>query len=109
MCSQYLAHGAALTFCVKQKSAYDMRISDWSSDVCSSDLHKRHFLFYCINAMDLPIWLHDCQHNTWQACAGTHVDNSIFRYCVFIQYFTYGLYNRQTVDKMLYKHLLWIA
>src|SRR3546814_9048905 len=24
-------------FCFKQKSAYDMRISDWSSDVCSSD------------------------------------------------------------------------
>src|SRR3546814_1496086 len=23
----------------KQKKAYDMRISDWSSDVCSSDLH----------------------------------------------------------------------
>src|SRR3546814_1786436 len=25
-------------FFVKQKTAYDMRISDWSSDVCSSDL-----------------------------------------------------------------------
>src|SRR3546814_14204632 len=24
----------------KQKSAYEMRISDWSSDVCSSDLVK---------------------------------------------------------------------
>src|SRR3546814_3449511 len=32
-------------FC-KQKTAYDMRISDWSSDVCSSDLpgelHAQH-------------------------------------------------------------------
>src|SRR3546814_8278227 len=27
-----------LFFCVKQKTAYEMRISDWSSDVCSSDL-----------------------------------------------------------------------
>src|SRR3546814_4365298 len=27
-----------LLFCVKQKTAYEMRISDWSSDVCSSDL-----------------------------------------------------------------------
>src|SRR3546814_2323122 len=27
-------------FC-KQKTAYDMRISDWSSDVCSSDLFER--------------------------------------------------------------------
>src|SRR3546814_2696565 len=28
-----------LLFCfLKQKTAYEMRISDWSSDVCSSDL-----------------------------------------------------------------------
>src|SRR3546814_4401772 len=27
-----------LYFCFKQKTAYEMRISDWSSDVCSSDL-----------------------------------------------------------------------
>src|SRR3546814_9450707 len=27
-------------FFVKQKTAYEMRISDWSSDVCSSDLLK---------------------------------------------------------------------
>src|SRR3546814_8343260 len=28
-------------FFVKQKTAYEMRISDWSSDVCSSDLLTR--------------------------------------------------------------------
>src|SRR3546814_487362 len=27
-----------MLFCCKQKTAYEMRISDWSSDVCSSDL-----------------------------------------------------------------------
>src|SRR3546814_5618625 len=27
-------------FFFKQKTAYDMRISDWSSDVCSSDLTR---------------------------------------------------------------------
>src|SRR3546814_6640160 len=27
-----------LLLCFKQKTAYEMRISDWSSDVCSSDL-----------------------------------------------------------------------
>src|SRR3546814_7969799 len=27
-------------FCFKQKTAYEMRISDWSSDVCSSDLDE---------------------------------------------------------------------
>src|SRR3546814_8699828 len=26
--------------CFKQKTAYEMRISDWSSDVCSSDLRS---------------------------------------------------------------------
>src|SRR3546814_6754566 len=35
-------------FFFKQKTAYEMRISDWSSDVCSSDLHAvvdfGHFL-----------------------------------------------------------------
>src|SRR3546814_12922806 len=29
-------------FFFKQKTAYEMRISDWSSDVCSSDLHAIH-------------------------------------------------------------------
>src|SRR3546814_13423348 len=28
-------------FFFKQKTAYEMRISDWSSDVCSSDLYAR--------------------------------------------------------------------
>src|SRR3546814_8664489 len=28
-------------FFFKQKTAYEMRISDWTSDVCSSDLGKR--------------------------------------------------------------------
>src|SRR3546814_8242175 len=30
-----------LCFFFKQKTAYEMRISDWSSDVCSSDLRIR--------------------------------------------------------------------
>src|SRR3546814_1184341 len=30
-----------IIFFFKQKTAYEMRISDWSSDVCSSDLHLR--------------------------------------------------------------------
>src|SRR3546814_5921053 len=29
-------------FLFKQKTAYEMRISDWSSDVCSSDLWIAH-------------------------------------------------------------------
>src|SRR3546814_20465789 len=32
----------------KQKTAYEMRISDWSSDVCSSDLQAAE----CLEALD---------------------------------------------------------
>src|SRR3546814_11927496 len=31
----------SMFFFFKQKTAYEMRISDWSSDVCSSDLGSR--------------------------------------------------------------------
>src|SRR3546814_20263850 len=31
---------SAVIFFFQQKTAYEMRISDWSSDVCSSDLHS---------------------------------------------------------------------
>src|SRR3546814_15788900 len=30
-------------FFFKQKTAYEMRISDWSSDVCSSDVGQAHY------------------------------------------------------------------
>src|SRR3546814_5289706 len=33
-------------FFFKQKTAYEMRISDWSSDVCSSDLCDFHHLLH---------------------------------------------------------------
>src|SRR3546814_4726896 len=32
-------------FLFKQRSAYELRISDWSSDVCSSDLKTNMFIF----------------------------------------------------------------
>src|SRR3546814_1217312 len=32
-----------LRFFCKQKTAYEMRISDWSSDVCSSDLFTAEY------------------------------------------------------------------
>src|SRR3546814_3552698 len=36
--SEYCCYLLCLFFFFKQKTAYEMRISDWSSDVCSSDL-----------------------------------------------------------------------
>src|SRR3546814_4208415 len=43
MTSDISLFNTCLYFCFfffKQKTAYEMRISDWSSDVCSSDLMK---------------------------------------------------------------------
>src|SRR3546814_9285705 len=42
MSASYIRLSLSCLCCVfffKQKTAYEMRISDWSSDVCSSDLH----------------------------------------------------------------------
>src|SRR3546814_7238342 len=41
-------------FFFKQKTAYEMRISDWSSDVCSSDLNAvdRAFFDRDVDAVD---------------------------------------------------------
>src|SRR3546814_11337927 len=36
-----------VVFFFKQKTAYEMRISDWSSDVCSSDLIDMTKCIYC--------------------------------------------------------------
>src|SRR3546814_6934969 len=40
MCSRCVMSYYGVFF-LKQKTAYEMRISDWSSDLCSSDLHCR--------------------------------------------------------------------
>src|SRR3546814_7211039 len=48
-------------FFFKQKTADDMRISDWSSDVCSSDLHHREHLVTQLpkkkQIIGLVVWL----------------------------------------------------
>src|SRR3546814_8722239 len=41
-------------FFFKQKTAYEMRISDWSSDVCSSDLQFIELLRVDIQLLGLP-------------------------------------------------------
>src|SRR3546814_4633370 len=38
MCVFYVCGGVFVVVFFKPKTAYDVRISDWSSDVCSSDL-----------------------------------------------------------------------
>src|SRR3546814_2037126 len=47
-------------FFFKQKTAYEMRISDWSSDVCSSDLRRaRRCLSASVPSLDPPARIPD--------------------------------------------------
>src|SRR3546814_2087246 len=43
---------SVMVFLFKQKTAYEMRISDWSSDVCSSDLHLTEEVRLALDATD---------------------------------------------------------
>src|SRR3546814_1908148 len=45
-----------MLFFFKQKTAYEMRISDWSSDVCSSDLSDAAKLGYACGALARRAW-----------------------------------------------------
>src|SRR3546814_3716322 len=58
-------------FFFKQKTAYEMRISDWSSDVCSSDLLHTPAL---VSAGRYPCpviaLLHSCVATWWEAVRG---------------------------------------
>src|SRR3546814_5621708 len=49
-------YGWIFVFFFKQKPAYDMRISDWSSDVCSSDLPKCSTTWRCLLGMSALAW-----------------------------------------------------
>src|SRR3546814_4786169 len=44
-----------LFFFFKQKTAYEMRISDWSSDVCSSDLDATSSAPQAASGMTVPM------------------------------------------------------
>src|SRR3546814_5057860 len=56
-----------VVFFFKQKSAYELRISDWSSDVCSSDRPRRHLFLddgrKRLGADDLAGDLHACDRH----------------------------------------------
>src|SRR3546814_3327623 len=79
-------------FFFKQKTAYEMRISDWSSDVCSSDLTVngtamvKHFLMNLLLAF------------TWVALTGVlYYSNFLFGFAV--GFFLLWLMNRNETDR----------
>src|SRR3546814_2266453 len=88
-------------FC-KQKTAYEMRISDWSSDVCSSDLSltanglvfmKIGALNYLItNPRDMPGFVKELSKVPFTAITGV---NTLFN----------GLLNTPGFEKIDFSHL----
>src|SRR3546814_10863997 len=66
-------------FFFKQKTAYDMRISDWSSDVCSSDL----FAFTPVRATGLNPFCFAASLSASKSCPA--LANSSFAFGSWIQ------------------------
>src|SRR3546814_10422962 len=56
-------------FFFKQKTAFDMRISDWSSDVCSSDLNTMAALLAQRGSNDLAATLAGVRASATQTAA----------------------------------------
>src|SRR3546814_3905565 len=50
---------SCLFFFFKQKTAYEMRISDWSSDVCSSDLYSVSKRLSCVTFLGIYVNMAD--------------------------------------------------
>src|SRR3546814_8265599 len=69
-----------LFFFFKQRTAYEMRISDWSSDVCASDLRlrSRALLDNCLQG-SLPI-LRDWR-DSWRWIGGGRGDGGLSNWC----------------------------
>src|SRR3546814_19372667 len=68
-----------LCFCIcfvrvffKQKTAYEMRISDWSSDVCSSDLPRRAALIAAMSIFFMPSIASNARFRAAQLPRKTH-------------------------------------
>src|SRR3546814_5120335 len=84
-----------LLFFFKQKTAYDLRISDWSSDVCSSDLRS-----YEVRTFGCQMNVHDSERLSGlledagyvKAATGETPDLMVFNTCAV----------RENADNKLY-------
>src|SRR3546814_5085171 len=78
-----LVGGLYFFFFFKQKTAYELRISDWSSDVCSSDLCSQDFLgdlaVFRNGAVGLQDWQDGFERVAVDLCHALH----FLRPCVF--------------------------
>src|SRR3546814_277607 len=60
-------------FFFKQKTAYEMRISDWSSDVCSSDLSDARLRVIYSNGTESNLLLRSLQRALYKDEAGRRI------------------------------------
>src|SRR3546814_3163559 len=76
-------------FFVKQKTAYELRISDWSSAVCSSDLDDRDGVARAVGDgigdpedLDATAFVVDAsRHRAMDDCARAGLDRQVARNC----------------------------
>src|SRR3546814_3987944 len=84
-----------LFFFFKQKTAYEMRISDWSSDVCSSDLlgldlqvDRNHSIF---NILRAPEFARYARQTSWPTPLLLHLNADGHEKALLVQLTRYGL------------------
>src|SRR3546814_8091613 len=67
LCFLSLGFSGLFFFFFKPKTAYEMRISDWSSDVCSSDLGRFGFLVHTLRRISQGNPRDTFPFNEWMA------------------------------------------
>src|SRR3546814_2844858 len=74
----YLVFILTFFFFFKQKTAYEMRISDWSTDVCSSDLRRCERDEYVIATGECTAVAIDDAIEAWQRLpVAEHTDDAV--------------------------------
>src|SRR3546814_8779238 len=80
-----------LFFFFKQKTAYEMRISDWSSDVCSSDLMPLNLISdFGGGGMLIAFGILAALHERSQSGKGQVVDAAMVEGCLTLLASTFG-------------------
>src|SRR3546814_10219469 len=76
-------------FFFKQKTAYEMRISDWSSDVCSSDLVAFPLTsgFFSKDQILFQAWAYGHHEFYWMGLAGAFMTALYTFRLIFIAFF----------------------
>src|SRR3546814_3731273 len=81
-------------FFFKQKTAYEMRISDWSSDVCSSDLFGANYDHAWLMLPRFPDWATIPGHYSLAMSRRWHLAFALIFLASLLLYLLWSLLNR---------------